>query len=208
MAQESNAIRSLLGQPLDRVDGKVKVTGRAPYAYEHNIPNVATGVLVTSTIARGRIRSIDSNLAEKAPGVLLVMTHRNAPKMSSLSRQPTAPATRVVQAFQDDVVWYGNQPIALVVAESLEQAEEAAFLLTVQYEEQAHAVAMDDRLVEAYAPPKAGGGGDASSSSRGDMAAGLQASGTHFERVYRTPDEVHNPMEPHATIAIGTSQRA
>ena len=201
MTQENDS-PDLLGQPLDRVDGKVKVTGRAPYAYEHNVPNVAPGVLVTSSIAKGRIRSIDTSAAEKVPGVLLVMTHQNSPKLPTLSNQPSAPpAGRIVQTFQDDLVRYAGQPIALVVAESLEPAEEAAFLIKVQYETEPHAVTMDDRLSEAYSPPKAGGGGDPSTSSRGDMGAGMQAANTHFENIYRTPDEVHNPMEPHATIA-------
>jgi xanthine dehydrogenase YagR molybdenum-binding subunit len=202
MTQQSDP-QNRLGQPLDRVDGKVKVTGRAPYAYEHNVPNVVPGVMVTSTIAKGRIRSMDTSAAEKVPGVLLVMTHRNAPKVPTLLQQPSAPpAGRIVQAFQDDVVRYGGQPIALVVAENLEQADEAAFLIKVRYDVESHAVTMDDRLSEAYSPPKSGGGGDPSTSSRGNMAAGIQAASTHFEHIYRTPDEVHNPMEPHATIAV------
>lgn len=203
MRQTSDSNSSVLGQPLNRVDGRLKVTGHATYAYEHRVPNVATGVLITSGIPKGRIRSIDTAAAERAPGVLLVMTHRNTPKMPSLSQQPSAPPTsRVVQAFQDDIVRYGNQPIALVVAENFEQAEEAAFLVKVQYDVAPHAVTLEDRLSEAYSPPKAGGGGDPSNSTRGNMAAGIQASSLHFEHIYRTPQEVHNPMEPHATIAV------
>ncbi len=161
MAQETDSTNGSIGQPMDRVDGKLKVTGRAPYAYEHNIPNVAQCVLVTSAIAKGRIRSIDTTAAEKAPGVLLVMTHLNTPKMPSLTRQASAPpAGRVVQAFQDDLIRYGNQPIACVVAETFEQADEAAFLVKVQYASEPHAVSLDERMAEADSPAKVGGGGD------------------------------------------------
>jgi xanthine dehydrogenase YagR molybdenum-binding subunit len=203
MAQETDYAKSSIGQPMDRVDGRLKVTGRAPYAYEHNIPNVARAVLVTSAVAKGRILSIDTAAAEKATGVLLVMTHLNTPKMPSLTQQASAPpAGRVVQAFQDDLVRYGNQPIACVVAETFEQAEEATFLVKVQYATESHAVSLDKRIAEADSPARVGGGGDPSTSSRGDMGLGIQASNTHFEHVYRTPHEVHNPMEPHATIAV------
>jgi xanthine dehydrogenase YagR molybdenum-binding subunit len=203
MADRKNTTASLLGEPLTRIDGRVKVTGRATYAYEHNIPNVLIGVLVTSTIAKGSIRSIETTAAEKAPGVLLVMTHLNAPKTPMLEKQPPAPpAGRIVQAFQDNVVRYANQPIALVVAESFEQADEAAFLVKVQYETEEHAVTLDDRVTQGYSPQKAGGGGDPSISNRGDVKVGMQAAAVRFEHVYRTPHEVHNPMEPHAVIAV------
>lgn len=201
--QNSDAMRNLLGDPLNRVDGRLKVTGRAPYAYEHSVSNGATAVLVTSSIAKGHIRSIDTRAAEKAPGVLLVMTHLNSPKLPTLTQQPASPpAGRVLQVLQDNVVRYANQPVAVVVAESFEQADEAAFLVKVEYAGSPHAVTLEDRLAQGYSPKKAGGGGDPSISNRGEMKAGMQAASAHFEHVYRTPHEVHNPMEPHATIAV------
>ncbi len=199
----NNTAPAALGQPLDRVDGKLKVTGQAPYAYEHPVPNAAVGVLLTSTIAKGRITGMDTSVAEKAPGVLLVMTHQNAPKLPTLTNQAqSGPAGRVLQVFQDNVVRYANQPIALVVAETFEQADEATFLIKVQYAQEPHAVTMDDRLAQAYTPKKIPGEDDPPSSNRGDLKAGLAAGDQHFEHVYRTPFEVHNPMEPHATIAV------
>lgn len=194
---------SILGKPLDRLEGKLKVTGHAPYAYEHPVPGVVPGVLLTSSIAKGKIRSMDTSKAQNAPGVLLVMSHANSPKLPTLMKQPSAPpAGRIVQVFQDNVVRYANQPIALVVAETLEQAQEAAFLIQVSYDVEPHAVTLEDRLSQAITLPKVGGAGDAPDSSRGDMHAGITAASAHFEHIYRTPFEVHNPMEPHATIAV------
>lgn len=196
-------MNSLVGEPLSRVDGRLKVTGRAPYAYEHDVPNAATGVLLVSSIAKGRIRSIDTTAAEKLPGVLLVMTHINSPKLPSLVEQPKSPPVgRVVQALQHDRIFYAYQPIAVAIAESFEQAREAAEQIRVEYDREPHAVTLEDRISQAYTPKKVGGAGDPPSSNRGDFKAGLAQAETHFQHVYRTPFEVHNPMEPHATIAV------
>src|ERR1700761_890937 len=114
----------LVGQPLDRIDGRLKVTGRATYAYEHKIPNAAPGVLVMSTIAKGKIASMDTNAAENTAGVLLVLTHQNAMKLNNPLNN-AAPGqersqARAITALQDNLVLYANQPVALVVAETLE----------------------------------------------------------------------------------------
>ena len=194
---------SIIGQPVNRVDGPLKVTGRAVYAYEQQVPNAACGVLVTSTIAKGRITAIDTTAAQKAGGVLLVMSHLNAPKLPELkSQKPAPPAGRVLQVFQDNVVRYANQPVALVVAETLEQALEGAQLVQVQYASERHAVDLDGRMNQAYEPPKAGGSQDPSASKRGDMQGGLQQADQKLHEVYRTPFEFHNPMEQHATVAV------
>ena len=193
----------LIGQPVDRVDGRLKVTGRATFAYEHKIPNAAHAVLLTSTIAKGRITSMDTRAAERAPGVLLVMTNANAMKLPGLqSQKKSPPVGRVVQVLQDDVVRYSNQPIALVVAETFEAADEASQLICVQYAPEKPEVDLPSRASQAYTPAKVGGAGDPATSHRGDMAAGLSAADAKLEHVYGTPYEVHNPMEPHATIAV------
>ena len=101
------------------------------------------------------------------------------------------------------MIRYANQPIALVVAESFEQAQEAAFLISVEYAQEAHAVTLSDRISDATKPGKING--EPPDSNRGDMQAGLAASSSHFSHIYRTPFEVHNPMEPHATIAVWNS---
>jgi xanthine dehydrogenase YagR molybdenum-binding subunit len=193
----------LIGQPIDRIDGPLKVTGRAPYAYEHQVPNAAYGVMVTSSIAKGRIASIDTRAAGQQHGVLLVMTHLNSPKLPQLQNQKKSPPSgRVVQVLQDDVVRYANQPIALALAETIEAAMEASKLVDVRYATEPHHVDLESRLSETFTPEKAGGGGDPSASHRGDMQAGLAEASTRIEQVYWTPFEVHNPMEPHATIAV------
>ena len=193
----------LIGQPLDRVDGRLKVTGRATYAYEHKVANAAYGVLVTSTVAKGRITSIDTRAAESTQGLLLVMTHQNAMKLPSLqSQKKSPPAGRVIQVFQDDVVHYHNQPVALAVAETLEQAAAAAELIRVTYTKERPEVDLDGRAAQAYEPKKVGGAQEPSSSKRGDMQAGLSAADHRIHQVYRTPFEFHNPMEQHATIAV------
>ncbi len=193
----------LVGQPIDRIDGRLKVTGRATYAYEHKVPNAAQGVLVVSTVAKGRITEIDSSVAESSKGVLLVMTHKNAMKLPSLRSQTKAPPTgRVIQVFQDDVVHYHNQPVALVVAETLEQATAAAELVRVTYAKERPEVDLDGREAQSYAPKKVGGAQEPAASKRGDVPSGLHTADQQLHEVYRTPFEFHNPMEQHATIAV------
>ena len=192
-----------LGQPLDRVDGRLKVTGRAPYAYEQKVPNATYAVMVMSTIAKGRIQSMDTAAAQRSPGVLLVLTHENAPKRPQMQNQTKGgPGGRVVQVLQDAVVRYANQPIGVVIADTIENAHEGARLVQVKYQAEKPEVDLESRLAEAYTPEKAGGGNEPASSKRGDMQAGMAEASARVEQVYWTPFEVHNPMEPHATIAV------
>jgi len=103
-----------VGAPLNRVDGRLKVTGGARYAAEFAVPNVAHAVIVTSTIARGRVRRMDTAAAERAPGVLAVLTPQNAPRLPQQQAAPGAgPAMRVPTLMQDDAVHYNGQPIGL-----------------------------------------------------------------------------------------------
>jgi xanthine dehydrogenase YagR molybdenum-binding subunit len=197
---------SILGAPLDRVDGPLKVTGRAKYAYEHNVPDAVYGALVVSPIASGTITSIDMSRAEKAPGVLLVMSHENAPRLAKQKDSSKAPGPgEAWQALQDNVVYYAYQPVAVVVAKTSTQARSAAKLVDIKYDARQPQTDLESRLQEAYAPAKAGGGGDPAASKRGDVDAGLAQSERHIEQVYYTPFEFHNPMEPHATIALWTA---
>ncbi len=201
---------SHIGDPLDRVDGPLKVTGRAAYAYEHQVPDAAFAALVVSSIAKGRITSIDTSKAGKQDGVLLVMTHENAPKLAKQEKkdgQPPGPG-EAWQALQDDRVYYGNQPVAVVVARTSTQARSAAKLVEVRYAAGTPENDLDGRLAEAYSPKKAGGGGDPAASNRGDTSAALQSAGHKLDEVYRTPFQFHNPMEPHATIAQWTAPDA
>lgn len=193
-----------IGQPLDRVDARLKVTGQATYSAEHKIPNVAHAVLVTSSIAKGRILSVDTAAAERVTGVLAIMTNRNAPKLAKNPMEIAngAPTDRKLQLLQDDRVYYANQPIAVAIAESLEAAYEAAGLVKVRYAREPHSVSMDHGLPTSYVPKKMGGAGDPAQSARGDVAAGLSEANSKIEQTYTTPFHTHNPMEPHATIAV------
>ena len=126
---------AFIGQPVSRVDGRQKVTGGATYAAEFDLPGLAHGAIVRSTVANGRIASIDSAAAERAPGVLAVLTHRNAPRLAYRPHKGAAdPAVgERLHVLQDDRVSHQGQPIALVIAETLEQANHAAALLRVAY---------------------------------------------------------------------------
>src|SRR5205807_9806822 len=115
-----------IGDPIPRVDGPAKVTGAAKYAAEFSIPGLTYGSLVMSTIASGRVARMDTAEAERAPGVLAVITPANAMRLPAPERRLTL--------LQDDRVFYQNQPIAIVVAEKFEQARHGASLVRTQYE--------------------------------------------------------------------------
>lgn len=196
---------AVIGKPVDRVDGPLKVTGRATYAYEH-VPDQAPayGVILGATIARGRIAAIDTAEAERAPGVLHVMTHRNAPPQAAFGPPvtPTVPEvfTRARPMLADDRVRFHDEPVALVVAESFEAARAAAALIRVRTEEEAGAFDLAGRLAEAYAPSRTNAG-MRTDSAVGDFESAFAAAPVKLEALYRTPYEHHNPMEPHATLA-------
>jgi xanthine dehydrogenase YagR molybdenum-binding subunit len=192
--------RKLVGSSIDRVDGRKKVTGAATYAAEVDVAHVAHAVIVGSTVGRGRVKAIDTRAAEAAPGVLAVLTHRNAPRVPGAAGKQQ-PNDRVVQALQDDVVWYHDQPIALAVADTLERAQHAAALVTAQYEATAAIADIDTDLASAFVPESPNPRSPAKT-ARGNVAAGLAAARTRIDATYTTPVETHNPMEPHATIAV------
>lgn len=192
-----------VGKPLDRVDGRLKVTGRAVYAAEHPVPGAVHAVLVMSTIPKGRIASMDIQAAEHAPGVLAMMNHQNTEKLPPPSRDDKGgPTARKLNLLQDEQVHYSNQPIAVVVADTLEHAMHGAELVRVRYTREPFNVVLEKGMAQAYRPPKAGGGGDPSDSTRGDVKAGVGLASAQVQNVYITPMETHNPMEPHATIAL------
>src|ERR1700676_5289198 len=129
--------QGIVGKPIDRVDGRLKVTGGARYAYEMQQDNVLYGFVVEASIGKGTIKSIDTRAAEKAPGVALVLTHRNAPAQGTGNHREAHPGLTGPQ-----VTRYG-EPVAFVVAESFEEARSAAHLVDVEY----------DRLSGKYALP-------------------------------------------------------
>jgi xanthine dehydrogenase YagR molybdenum-binding subunit len=190
----------VVGKGIDRVDGRLKVTGKATYAAEVPVANVAYATIVCSGVARGRLTALDVAAAEKAPGVLAVLTHETAPKLPGNTPEE-GPAARVLQLLQDDRIQYCDQPIALVVADSLERAEHAAGLVTARYDEEKPIGDLERNLENAYVPKQAGPHGEPAS-RRGDTGAALAKANIKIEATYTTPVENHHPMEPHATIAV------
>jgi xanthine dehydrogenase YagR molybdenum-binding subunit len=190
--------RPLVGTGIDRVDGRKKVTGGATYAAEVQVANVAHAVIVGSTIGRGRITAIETRAAEAAPGVVAVVTHLNAPKFPGVAAKPGG-NDRVVQGLQDDAVLYHDQPIAVVVADTLERAQHAAALVTAEYDATPAIADLEADLAAAVIAQTPSGPAQV---TRGDVAAGLAAAKIRIDTTYTTPVETHNPMEPHATIAV------
>src|SRR5688500_9266599 len=142
--------------PINRVDGKAKVTGSAAYAADYKMQNMAYGFLVGSTVAKGRIKSIDTKTAERAPGVLAVITHLNAPKVPGYQtgKDPSKPPTggQPLRIFYDDEIFYYDQPIALVIADSFERVLHAAKLVKAQYDKQSHQTGLEGNLGKAKIP--------------------------------------------------------
>src|SRR2546423_6339221 len=131
-----------MGQPVSRVDGRLKVSGAATYAAEFDIPGTAHAAIVRSTVAKARIASIDIAAAKSAPGVLAVITHQNAPKLTYRKHKGVVDPDfgERLHVLQDDRVNHQGQPVALVVADTLEHAVHAATLVTVRYTEQTSVV--------------------------------------------------------------------
>lgn len=192
-------MKRLVGAAIDRVDGRKKVTGGATYAAEVQVANVAHAVIVGSTVGRGRITAIETRAAEAARGVVAVLTHHNAPRFPGVAKHE--PNDRVVQGLQDDVVLYHDQPIAVVVADTLEHAQHAAALVTAEYDAATAIADLEADLGAAFVA-EVGNPRTPAQTTRGDVAAGLAAAKTRIEAKYTTPVETHNPMEPHATIAV------
>jgi CO/xanthine dehydrogenase Mo-binding subunit len=184
----------LIGPGVDRVDGPLKVTGSAPYPGDFSFANMAHAVLVRATVAAGRIRRIEVAAAEAAPGVLAVITHRNAPK---LRRGPDTPVWRQpAPPLQDNRILHYGQYIGVVVAETAEQATAAARVIEVDYEPAEPLLDLNDPRAQVLTNPW---GLDA---HRGDVAAGLASADVTVEATYTTPDETNNPMGLFATVAF------
>ncbi len=192
------------GQPLSRRDGALKVTGAATYAADNHPAGLLYAVAADATIARGRVRSLDVAAALAHPGVVHVMTPENRP---GLSLDPDGKAHFFAfrtEALQNDRVRYAGQPIALVLAETLEAATEGARLLAPTYEAEPARVGLDG---DAPFAPNAVGIGAATTTAVGDVAAGLAAASSRIEAVYETPDQYHNAMEPHSIVAAWDGDR-
>ena len=192
-----------IGQPIPRIDGRAKVTGDAKYAYEHSVPDLAYGFVVSSSIARGNIRQIDTTAALQLPGELRVLTHENTPRVAPKGEvvdDAKSPGVPFIP-LQSDEVLFSHQPIALVVAESFELARYAASLVRVEYEAHDHTTDLGAVMDHAYGPPPRSELLP-TLKSRGNAEKALAACATQIEFECRLPAEHHNPMEPFATTVV------
>jgi xanthine dehydrogenase YagR molybdenum-binding subunit len=207
MATETN----ILGPARNRVDGPLKVTGRAKYAVEFEMPKCAYGWPVEANVAKARITAIDVRAAQSAPGVLTVVTHENAPKPKGLGAPNEGRSEEEAKTNQgirnelriplsDDRVYYAGQYIALLVAESIEQARYAARLVRVSYAPEEPLLTMEEAQHRAKQPKK--NHDQDVQIKKGDADAALADSSlTRIEQTYLTPTETHNPIEMSGTIA-------
>ncbi|WP_224373033.1 xanthine dehydrogenase family protein molybdopterin-binding subunit [Hyalangium versicolor] len=194
-----------LGQPVSRVDGRAKVTGEARYSGEFQVPGLVYGQVVSSTIARGRIKSIDASEALRLPGVLQVFTHENRPRQAWFDRKyrdDDAPSGSPFRPLHDEKIVYSGQPVALVVAETFELARYAATLVSVEYDSHSHQTDLRSQREKAYAPDQGKGGFEPPPKPRGHADKALKKAAVRIDAEYETPVEHHNPMEPHASTVI------
>jgi xanthine dehydrogenase YagR molybdenum-binding subunit len=188
----------VIGKPTDRIDGPLKTTGTAPYAYERHdvVPNQAYGYILGSAIANGRIDTIDVAEAKAAPGVITIVTWQNAGKLGK-SRSNTA------KLLAGPDIEHYDQTIALVVAETFEQARAAARLIRVDYVREKGRFDLADQIESA--PPTGGNSGEGSAALPidrvGDFDGAFAAAPVKIDETYTTPDQSHAMMEPHASIA-------
>jgi xanthine dehydrogenase YagR molybdenum-binding subunit len=189
-----------IGPAQTRVDGRLKVTGGARYSADWRPDGLVYAYLVLSTIAGGRIASIDDRAARAQTGVITVLTHENAPRVDP---KPAKPMDRILRVLQDDSVLYDRQPVALVVADTFARAKYAASLVRVRYD----ATPARTRFAqgEIYVPNEIMG--KPPETHRGDATAALLGSPVRVDATYTTPVEHHNPMEPHATVAMWNGDR-
>src|SRR5438874_1176893 len=189
---------TLIGQPLARVDGRLKVTGRATYAAEFARPKLTYGALIQSTIANGRVEKMDISAAKSAPGVIAILTRENAPRFKpypdSLSKAGVPGESRV--PLQDDEIHYAGQHLGVVVAESFEQATYAVSLVRVTYQTQPPVVTLNDERVQKNATfPEKFAGREALQDKRGDVDAGVVSAAHKMDVVYTTQIVNHNTID-------------
>jgi len=186
-----------IGAALPRIDGRLKVTGTAPYAYEHPVENALHLFPITARIARGTAARIDVSAAAALAGVRLVMTHQNAPRL-------WLKTDAELHLLQSPAVYFKGQFIGAVVADTPEIARHAASLVQVDYEAVTHDTAFRHDHPDRFAPKRVNSFKPADS-ARGDVDAAWANAPHQIDQTYTTPTEHHNPMEPHAVIAIWKS---
>ncbi len=190
----------LIGAPLDRVEGPAKVRGEAVYTHDVSVEGMLDAVVVPSTIANGRIASIDESAARATIGVVEIMTHRNAPRVDP--RKPSANDS-ILFLLQDDAVEFDRQPVAVVIAQSFEAAIHGADLVRVEYQVERPQMNLD--AARRYVPKEIFE--RPATHQRGNPAQALGGAAAKVQQTYRTPTEHHNAMETHATVAQWNGMR-
>ena len=195
---------NVIGKPIDRKDAVLKVTGAAKYAAEFKVENLAYAFPVRSTIANGAVTSFETEAAEKAAGVIKILTHENAVRLKEYNPAEVGKTGGMTGEnflpLQAAKVNYFGQYIAVVVAETYEQARHAAALVKVNYAAQTPAINLRKELPNGEKPQKSRG--ENVQVNEGKTAAVIAASAVKIEQTYTTRTENHHPMEPHATIAV------
>ncbi|WP_433125524.1 xanthine dehydrogenase family protein molybdopterin-binding subunit [Micromonospora sp. CA-240977] len=196
-----------IGGTLNRVDGRFKVRGESRYSAEVPVTNLAHAVVVNAKIASGRITAIDTSEAEQAEGVLAVLTHRNLGRVATVPRLLPSLAGLAApgQTFfpiQDETIHYGGQPIAIVVADTIERADHAGTLIRIEYESTPATTLLDQGRDRAYVPERIFGGLLPGHASRGDVAKALADAEVCVDATYRFAPNHHNPIEPSASTAV------
>jgi xanthine dehydrogenase YagR molybdenum-binding subunit len=180
---------AFLGRPTRRIDGRAKVTGRARYASDEPLGNPAWAFLVTSRIARGRVRGLDLSRTRAVPGFLDILTHENAG--DEVGPLPPHGPGEETTTLQDDRVWHDGQIIAVVLADSFEAAREAAYKVRVEYEEETPSAGFDSSGVREHRRDP----GEHVDFELGDADAAFAAAPVRIDRRYETPTQHHNPIE-------------
>ncbi len=193
----------LIGAPVSRLDGPLKVRGAAHFAAEFPLADMAYAAVLHSTIATGRISSIDTTEAEAAAGVVLVMTHRNAPRLQApplFGTAPKASAGDNIPVMQDERVHWNGQPVAVVLATSQEQADHAKTLIRVSYD--AEPAMTNFAEARAQGSETASFMGEKLQVTVGDAEAALDSADAKVDATYTTPRHNHNAIEPHAATVF------
>lgn len=188
--------KDMIGDPLSRVDGRLKVTGGATYSGEYKVAGLTYGVLVPATITSGLITAMDTKAAERAPGVIAVITHFNAMKLPGFQPDAQKPV-KGLKLFNDNKIYFNGQPMALVVAETFERATYAATLVKATYQMLPFETDFDKNINKGVVPQ----GGNYKDYVRGEADAYKKAP-VKVEQEYKLPSEMHNPMELHVTTAF------
>jgi xanthine dehydrogenase YagR molybdenum-binding subunit len=193
---------AITGKSIPRIDGPLKVKGQAKYAAEYEVPDLLHAVIVSASIAKGRVTEIDTTAAKSFSGVVAVLTHKNRPwfwPFSFLYKDPAGPPGKPFRPLYNDRVHFSGQPVALVVAENYEAARDAAASVRVSYDREQHVTDLASEVSSAYRPPRHRLGVAPTPRPTGDADRAFSEAPVKVEATYKTAPENHHPMELFAT---------